>query len=148
MQITVKNGFREILAERRISSASALARRMAPFLGKELSVSQITRYMYDPPPRFDLKFIEAACNALGCLPTDLFKISIKCGPDDDLSALGTLSRRVDVVRVAADPAPSARANGTDGPAPSAEQTPAEGPRHTDASIHTGPKVDVFPFGRK
>ena len=158
MRITVENGLREILVERRVPSASELARRMAPYLGRQLSTSQITRYMHDAPPSFDLKFIEAACNALGCLPTELFKIRIECGPDDDLSAFGTLSRRVDVVRAAADPAPpvppvppvppAPPSHGTDAPAPSAEQKPAEGPRPAKASIHTGPKVDVFPFRRK
>ena len=155
MRITVENGLREILAERRVPSATEFARRMAPFLGKELSVSQITRYMRDAPPSFDLKFIEAACNALGCLPTDLFKIRIECGPDDDLSGLGTLSRRVDVVRATAapspppTPAPSAPpVTGTDAPAPSAEQPAAVDPHPVKASIHTGPKVDLFPFRRQ
>ena len=144
MRITVENGLREILAERRVPSATDFAKRMTPFLGKQLSTSQITRYMRDVPPSFDLKFIEAACNALGCLPTDLFKIRIECGPDDDLSGLGTLSRRVDVVRAAVPPAPpptpatpappALPATGTDAAAPSAEQKPAQGTRPVKA-IH-------------
>ena len=49
----------------------------------------------------------------------------------------------------APPAPPAPpSHDTDAPAPSAEQKPAEGPRPAKASIHTGPKVDVFPFRRK
>ena len=152
MRITVENGLPELLAERRVPSASEFARRMEPYLGKKLSTSQITRYMRDPPPSFDLRFIEAACNALGCLPGDLFKIRIECGPDDDLSVLGTLSRRVDVVRAGAPPTPptpaAAPVHGTDAPAPSIGHKPAGGPRPVKVSIHTGPKVDVFPFGRK
>ena len=100
MRITVENGLHEILAERHIRSAAELARRMAPFLGKKLSETHMTRYMHKAPPRLGLKFIEAACNALGCLPTDLFKIRIECEPDDDLCTLGTVSRKVDIVRAA------------------------------------------------
>lgn len=167
MRITVENALPELLAERRVPSASEFARRLAPYLGKTLSTSQITRYMHDPPPSFDLKFIEAACNVLVCLPADLFKVRIECGPDDDLSALGTLSRRVDVVRAGASPAPPAppappassaspapaaprarSAHGTDARAPSAGDKPAEGRHREKASIHTGPPVDLFPIGRK
>ena len=98
MRIIVENGLRDILTQRRIPSASAFARLMAPYLGKQLSTSQITRYMRDAPPAFDLKFIGAACSALRCLPTDLFKIRIECGPDDDLADLGSLPKGVDVAR--------------------------------------------------
>ena len=145
MRITVKSGLRELLAERRIRSASALARLMAPYFGKQLSTSQITRYMRDAPPAFDLKFVEAACNAVRCLPTDLYKIRIECGPDDDLAELGSLPRHVEVVRT-----PPARAStgNTETPAHSGEQRSAEGPRQAKESIHTGPKADVFPFRRK
>ena len=98
MRIIVENGLRDILTQRRIPSASAFARLMVPYLGKRLSTSQITRYMRDAPPAFDLKFIGAACSALRCLPTDLFKIRIECGPDDDLADLGSLPKGVDVAR--------------------------------------------------
>lgn len=145
MRIIVENGLREILAGRRIRSASALARLMVPYLGKQLSTSQITRYMRDAPPAFDLKFIGAACSALRCLPTDLFKIRIECGPDDDLADLGSLSKRVEVVRttphrsLTSNPVPPAESGG--------ERSPEDQSR-VEESIHTGPKADVFPFRRK
>ena len=145
MRIFVENGLPDILAERRIRSASALARLMAPYLGKELSTSQITRYMRDAPPAFDLKFIGAACSALCCLPTDLFKIRIECGPDDDLADLGSLPRRVDVVRTEPRPFPGSN---TDPPADSGAKRTDEGRSTVKESIHTGPKADVFPFRRK
>ena len=73
MRITVENGLRHILTERAyFVRPPRFARLMAPYLGKKLSTSQITRYMRDSPPAFDLTFIDAACNALRCLPTDLF----------------------------------------------------------------------------
>ena len=145
MRIIVENGLRNILAERRISSASAFARLMTPYLGKKLSTSQITRYMRDAPPAFDLKFVDAACNALHCLPTDLFRIRIECGPDDDLADLGSLPRRVEVVRTKPDP--SSRSN-TDPPADSGAMQSDEGRSKVEESIHTGPKADVFPLRRK
>lgn len=145
MRMTVENGLPDILAERRIRSASALARLMAPYLGRQLSTSQITRYMRDAPPAFDLKFIEAACSALRCLPTDLFKIRIECGQDDDLTDLGSLPKRVEVVRT--QPRRSSRSN-TDAPAESGAKRLNEGRSKVKESIHTGPKADVFPFRRK
>ena len=145
MRIIVENGLRYILTERRISSASAFARLMVPYLGKQLSTSQITRYMRDAPPAFDLKFIEAACSALRCLPSDLFRIRIECGPDDDLADLGSLPRRVEVVRTSPDP--SSRSN-IDPPADSGTMQSDEGQSRVKESIHTGPKADVFPFRRK
>ena len=145
MRMFVETGLPVLLAERGIRSATALARLMAPYLGKELSTSQITRYMRDPPPAFDLKFIEAACSALRCLPTDLFKIRIECEPDDDLADLGSLPRRVEVVRT------TTHRSSTSNPVPSAEsggERSTEGQSRVKESIHTGPKADVFPFRRK
>ena len=145
MRIIVENGLPEILAERRIRSASEFARQMAPHLGKTLSTSQITRYMRDAPPAFDLKFIGAACSALHCLPTDLFKIRIECEPGEDLAEFGTLPKRVEVVRTASDRSPR---SDSDTPAPSAEERLSDGRSKVPESIHTGPKAHVFPFDRK
>ena len=145
MRITVKNGLPEILVERRIPSASALARMMTPYLGKQLSTSQITRYMRDAPPAFDLKFIGAACSALRCLPTDLFKIQIECGSDDEIADLGLLPKRVEVVRT--ETRGSSRSK-PDSPAESGAKRSNEGRSKVKESIHTGPKADVFPFRRK
>ena len=145
MRIIVENGLPDILTRRRIRSATAFARLMAPHLGKQLSTSQITRYMRDTPPTFDLKFIEAACNALRCLPTDLFTIRIECGPDDDLTDLVSLPKRVEVVRT--QPRLSPRSN-ADAPADSGAKRLNEGRSKVNESIHTGPKADVFPFRRK
>ena len=145
MRISVENGLPDIVAERRIRSASALARLMAPYLGKKLSTSQITRYMRDAPPSFDLKFIEAACSALRCLPTDLFRVRIECGPDDDLADLGTLPKRVEVVRTGPD---ASSRDATDSPADNGAKRSDERRSKVEGSIHTGPKADVFPFQRK
>ena len=145
MRISVENGLRHILTERRISSASAFARLMAPYLGKQLSTSQITRYMRDAPPAFDLKFIDAACNALRCLPTDLFRIRIECGPDDDLADIGPLPKHVDVVRTGSRPSTGSK---TDSPAGDGAMQSDEAQSRVKESIHTGPKADVFPFRRK
>ena len=145
MRIVVENGLPDIVAERRIRSASALARLMAPYLGKKLSTSQITRYMRDAPPAFDLKFIDAACNALRCLPSDLFRIRIECGPDDALADLGSLPKRVEVVRTESRPSPGSN---TDPPADTWAERTNDGRSKAKESIHTGPKADVFPFPRK
>ena len=143
MRITVKNGLRHILTERRISSASQFARLMAPYLGKTLSTSQITRYMRDDPPAFDLKFIDAACNALRCLPTALFRIRIECGPDDSLADLGPLPKHVEVVRSESRLSPGGN---TDPPADAGALQSDKAQSRVKESIHTGPKADVCPAG--
>ena len=118
---------------------------MAPYLGKTLSTSQITRYMRDAPPAFDLKFIGAACSALRCFPTDLFKFRIEREPGEDLADLGPLPKRAEVV-----PTESDRSSGSDSdaPPPSAEGQLSEGRSNVPESIHTGPRAHVFPFHRK
>ena len=151
MRMIVENGLPDILTQRRIRSASAFARLMSPYLRKQLSTSQITRYMRDAPPAFDLKFIAAACSALRCFPTDLFKIRIECGPDDDPAEFGSMPKGVDVVRATPDgsstgnPVPPAERGGTSstGGKPS-----REGRNRVEESIHTGPKAHVFPFPKK
>ena len=145
MRIIVENGLRDILTQRRIRSASAFSRLMEPYLGKRLSTSQITRYMRESPPAFDLKFVGAACSALRCLPTDLFKIRIECGPDDDLTDLGTLPKSVDIVRTT--PHPSSTSNPVS-PEESGEEQSKEDQSKVGASIHAGPKAHVFPFRKK
>ena len=145
MLIIVENGLPEILAERRIRSASEFARLMAPHLGKTLSTSQITRYMRDPPPAFDLKFIGAACSVLRCVPTDLFKVRIECETGENLEDLGPLPKRVEVVRTAS---VRSSASGSDAPAQSAEEPLSEARSNVPESIHTGPKVHLFPFHPK
>ena len=145
MKIIVENGLRELLAERRVPSASELARMMAPYLGKQLSTAQISRYMHESPPAFDLKFIGAACRALRCLPSDLFRIRIECGPDDDPGDLGPLSKRVDVVWT--EPRRTSTRNAAP-PEKSAPEPSNEDRRAAEESIHTGPSADVFPFRQK
>ena len=157
MRIVVENGLPDILTRRRVPSASAFARALKPHLGKKLSTSQITRYMRDSPPMFDLKFIGAACNVLRCLPTDLYRIRIECGPDEDLTDFGPLPRGVEVVRTPPDPASTTHPVPSEESArkPSAQRKPSgeakrlnEGRAEVEESIHTGPKADVFPFRRK
>lgn len=142
MKIIVENGLRELLAERRVPSASKLARMMAPYLGKQLSTAQINRYMHDAPPAFDLKFIGAACSALHCLPSDFFRIRIECGPDDNPDDLGPLPKRADVVWT--EPRrPSTRNAGP--PEKTGPERSNEDRRAAEESIRSGPRADVFPF---
>ena len=145
MRIVVENALPDILAERRIRSATEFARRMAPYLGKTLSTSQVTRYMRDPPPAFDQQFVGAACSALRCLPTDLYKIRIECEPGEDLADLGGLTKRIEVVPAASD---QSSASDSNAPAPSAQPRLSEGRSEPPQSIHTGPKAQLFPFHRK
>ena len=157
MRLTLENGLPDILTKRRIPSASAFARRLEPYLGKRLSTSQITRYMHDATPAFDRKFVEAACNVLRCLPTDLYRIRIDCEPDEDLADFGPLPKLVDVVRTtrgpasASNPVPPERKGGessatrqSSGDAKRSKETR----RAVQESIHSGPQAHVFPFRKK
>ena len=145
MRIIVENGLPAMLVERRIRSASAFARLMAPYLGKQLSTSQITRYMRDTPPAFDLNFVGAACSALRCLPTDLYRIRIECENETELSELGPIPKFAEVVIGESRQSTGKRAK----PEP-IDSTPAGSkPRQkVEPSVHAGPKADVFPFRKK
>lgn len=76
MKIQLRSRIGVIIVERKIKTATAFAEAMTA-VGYPLSLSQAARYINaNPPPAMSVEFIEAACNALQCMPHDLFDITL------------------------------------------------------------------------
>ena len=97
MKITFTNRLSVLLRERQISSASEFGRRMTAD-GFPMSSSHASLYEKDTAPAFDLKFINAACNILQCLPNDLYNITIELDEDEALDPTLALPRHAVVIR--------------------------------------------------
>jgi DNA-binding Xre family transcriptional regulator len=97
MKITLTNRIAVLMRERQINSASEFGRRMTA-AGFPISSSHASRYEKDSAPAFDLKFINAACNVLQCLPSDLYNITIELEEDESLDPTLALPRQAIVLR--------------------------------------------------
>lgn len=75
MKIILANRLPYLLIDRGISSASEFGRRMTES-GYRMSSAQASRYMKADMPLMSLDFLSAACEVLGCYPSDLFKITV------------------------------------------------------------------------
>lgn len=97
MKITLTNRIAVLIRERQINSASEFGRRMTA-AGFPISSSHASRYEKDSAPAFDLKFINAACNVLQCLPNDLYNITIQLEEGESLDPTLALPRQAIVLR--------------------------------------------------
>ncbi len=97
MKITLTNRIAVLIRERQINSASEFGRRMTA-AGFPISSSHASRYEKDSAPAFDLKFINAACNVLQCLPNDLYNITIELEEGESLDPTLALPRHAVVLR--------------------------------------------------
>ncbi len=97
MKITLTNRIAVLIRERQINSASEFGRRMTA-AGFPISSSHASRYEKDSAPAFDLKFINAACNVLQCLPNDLYNITIELEEGESLDPTLALPRHAIVLR--------------------------------------------------
>lgn len=97
MKITLTNRIAVLIREKQINSASEFGRRMTA-AGFPISSSHASRYEKDSAPAFDLKFINAACNVLQCLPNDLYNITIELEEDESLDPTLALPRHAIVLR--------------------------------------------------
>lgn len=83
MKLKIKNRLAVLLRQRQIRSASEFGRRMT-LAGYPISSSHASRYEKELPPAFDLEFINAACNVLQCLPSDLYEITVELEVGEDI----------------------------------------------------------------
>lgn len=87
MKLQIRPRLDIVVVEKKIKTATNFAERMTE-AGYKLSTSQAARYLNDsPPPAMTVAFIEAACNVLQCLPSDLFDITITTEPGETLDPL-------------------------------------------------------------
>lgn len=146
MKLKLENRLSALLAERGIRSATAFGRELKAQQGYVLSSSQLSRYMQEVPPAFDLPFVNATCNVLQCLPSDLYKIEATLAPDEKLNPALAFPVSAVILREAKDglgaqpdvsAAPAARADG---------RVPSKHERDKAATpVSTGPSAQVFPF---
>ena len=91
MKLKIKNRLAVLLRERQIRSASEFGRRMT-LAGYPISSSHASRYEKDPPPAFDLEFVNIACNVLQCLPSDMYEITVELDTGEDIDPALTIPR--------------------------------------------------------
>jgi DNA-binding Xre family transcriptional regulator len=157
MQITIKNRLSVLLRMRGIRSASEFGRRMTA-AGFPMSSSHASRFEKEDLPAIDLRFINAACNVLQCMPDHLFDIRLDLEPDEVLDPLVDIPRHAAIFRegqvTAAQSIPSAQ---TIAPTSKATTMPTQpqaagskakgGAKSKSIDPDTGPKVTLFPYGK-
>lgn len=157
MQITIKNRLSVLLRLRGIRSASEFGRRMTA-AGFPMSSSHASRFEKEDLPAIDLRFINAACNVLQCMPNDLYDIRLNMEPAEALDPLVEIPRHAVTFRegqiTAAQSIPPAE---IDTPTSKATTTPTQpqaasskakgGDKSKPIDPDTGPKVTLFPYGK-
>uniref|UniRef100_E6PV02 Uncharacterized protein n=1 Tax=mine drainage metagenome TaxID=410659 RepID=E6PV02_9ZZZZ len=159
MKVTLKNRLAVLIRMRGLRSASEFGRRMTE-AGFAMSSSHASRFEKDDMPATDLRFVNAACNVLQCLPDDLYEITIDLAADEDLDPTLVFPRHVIVRREHADlnvsgnqvasappsmpvsPTPLTHAPGKAKAKPKPVET-----KNKLADADTGPKVTLFPYGK-
>ena len=101
MKITIKNRLAVLIRMRGLRSASEFGRRMTE-AGYSMSSSHATRFDKEDIPAIDLRFINAACNVLQCLPNDLFDIVIDLDDDEEVDPSFMIPRHA-IIRRANEP---------------------------------------------
>lgn len=158
MQITIKNRLSVLLRLRGIRSASEFGRRMTA-AGFPMSSSHASRFEKEDLPSTDLRFINAACNVLQCMPNDLYDIKINIEPAEVPDPLVEIPRHAVIFRAgqiaAAQSIPSS--GQTISPTSEATTLPTQshaagskakgGAKSKPINPETGPKVTLFPYGK-
>ncbi|MDN5873670.1 MAG: helix-turn-helix transcriptional regulator [Sinobacteraceae bacterium] len=149
MKLKIENRLPTLLAERGVRSAAAFGRELKTQQDYTLSSSQLTRYMQNDPPAFDLAFVSAACNVLQCLPNDLYRIEATFAADERRDPKLAFPVSAAILRespdgaqrqVDASPALVERAD---------DRVPSKRERaKTQTPVSTGPAAQVFPFQPK
>lgn len=97
MKITITNRLAVLIRQRKINSATEFGRRMTA-AGYPMSSSHASRFEKDDSPRFDLKFMNAACNVLQCTPNELYELLIELEPTEATDPLVTFPRHAIITR--------------------------------------------------
>jgi len=140
MKVKIRPRLDLLINERKIKTATNFAKQMTA-AGYKLSTSQAARYMNDSPqPTFSVGFVEAACNVLQCLPTDLYDITITTDPGEVLNPF--LAIPYNAKRLTAEPSASSDAP----PAPEAATSPTV-PWEGKYGV-AGPKITALPQPKK
>lgn len=156
MKVTIKNRLAVLIRMRGLRSASEFGRRMTE-AGFAMSSSHASRFEKDDMPATDLRFVNAACNVLQCLPDDLYDITIDLAADEEPDPTLVFPRHA-VVRYEQSqprPAPGGVISALPvAPTPLTPPTPRmpgkakpAGTKKKVADADTGPKVALFPYGK-
>lgn len=158
MKITIKNRLSALIRLRGLRSASEFARRMTE-AGFKMSVSHATRFEKEDMPSTDLRFVNAVCNVLQCLPHSLYDIQIELEQSEELDP--TLNPPAHaVIRRIATGGPQTALPVASLPVPVSSMALVPPPLKTDpvkakssptnraVDPDTGPKLTIFPYLKK
>lgn len=159
MKVTIKNRLAVLIRMRGLRSASEFGRRMTE-AGFPMSSSHASRFEKDDMPATDLRFVNAACNVLQCLPDDLYEITVELAEGEEVDPSLTFPRHAIVrsnqaktqiqVHYGVEPELPVRPDTwvPVGPAAlkplkaKAVESPIKG-----GDPDTGPKITLFPYGK-
>lgn len=157
MKITIKNRLAALIRMKGLRSASEFARRMTE-AGFRMSSSHATRFEKEDMPATDLRFLNAVCNVLQCSPHDLYEFYVELGANEEIDPgldlpSHTIFRRLGTpTAVQPPPIESAVApvEPQQSPPPSVRSPKKEpkAPSTKPFDMDTGPKLTVFPYGKK
>lgn len=151
MKLKIKNRLAVLLRQRQIRSASEFGRRMT-LAGYPISSSHASRYEKEFPPAFDLEFVNAACNVLQCLPSDLYEITVELEVGEDIEPALTIPRHALVLGGGAQlhitpiqppvtlPEPAVPSSGSINPKVGRKEK-------ASSKSATGPSGSIFPFSK-
>jgi len=154
MKITIKNRLAVLIRMRGLRSASEFGRRMTE-VGFPMSSSHASRFEKDDMPATDLRFVNAACNVLQCLPNDLYEITVEFADGEAVDPSLIFPRHAIVcygqvqIRQGTDPYIPAAPTVSDFPMPAVvkAKTKPVGALNKATDPDTGPKVTLFPYGK-
>lgn len=152
MKVKIKNRLAVLIRMRGLRSASEFGRRMTE-AGFPMSSSHASRFEKDDMPATDLRFINAACNVLQCLPNDLYEISVELADGEVMDPTLVFPRHAIVrygkvqIHQGADTYIPAVPTVSDVPAPPLVKAKPVGAPNKALDPDTGPKVTLFPYGK-
>ena len=84
MKIKLRNRLEVLMKDSGISTFEEMAERLTKHQGWTISRSALSRKFRDENPSLTMQMIEAICNELQCLPSDLFEVDISNASQDEI----------------------------------------------------------------
>ncbi|TAN07729.1 MAG: XRE family transcriptional regulator [Rhodanobacteraceae bacterium] len=108
MKVTLRNRLDVLMKDSGVKSFGEMAERLTRNQGAAITRTAINRKFRDADPTLSMSLVEAICNELQCLPSDLFETEVVDASPEFVEALRTRVQpfRYGVLRIAG-PTPSA-----------------------------------------
>lgn len=147
MKINLRNRLEVLMKDSGVSSFEEMAQRLTQNQGCKITRTALSRKFRDQDVSLSLSMIEAICNELQCLPSDIFETEISDASETFVEELRTRLQpfRYGTIRLQK---PGAATEATSKPKGQAAETSAKKPKPPmDLDAITGPKVSHLHAGK-